>query len=69
MPCGGELVIRESVLQQSDKTDNAEFMMLGGASKANCAGHTNWPVSLIMEDNRLVTYRDKSRDEPAKRRH
>lgn len=66
IPCGGHLVIENSVLQQSDRTDNAEFMMLGGGSVTNCSGNEVRPVSLALRDNRLITYRDKSPDEPAR---
>ncbi len=65
-PCGGELIITGSLLQQSENTDNPEFMMLGGASQTNCAGHDNWPVALTLRGNRLISHRDRSADEPAR---
>ncbi|HYW75887.1 MAG TPA: hypothetical protein VFA48_04605 [Gammaproteobacteria bacterium] len=66
IPCGGRLKIINSVLQQSDQTDNPEFMRLGGGSKRVCAGHSNWPVHLTMRGDRLISYRCECGDEPAK---
>lgn len=66
IPCGGELVIEGSTLQQSARTDNPEFMMVGGSSGKNCAGNAVRDVSISLVENRLITHRDKSDDEPAR---
>ncbi len=62
-PCGGKLVILNSVLQQGEQTDNIDLISVGTEPK-NCGGSVH-ASDVIIKNNWLLFDRDESLDEPA----
>lgn len=62
-PCGGHLVVHESVLQQGEQTDNIDLISVGTEAK-NCGGSVR-PSNVSIRNNWIIFDRDESKDEPA----
>ncbi len=60
-PCGGNLSIKNSVIQQGDQTDNIDMISVGTEPKY-CNG-TLRPSSVTLTDNWVIFDRDRSPDE------
>lgn len=62
-PCGGKLTIRNSVLQQGERTDNIDLISVGTEPQF-CGGSVH-PSDVSIRDSWLIFDRDESKDEPS----
>lgn len=60
-PCGGNLSITNSVLQQGDQTDNIDVISVGTEPK-HCRGGVR-PSTVTLRNNWIILDRDRSSDE------
>mgnify|MGYP002712968802 CR=1 FL=1 len=60
-PCGGELTVTNSILQQGDQTDNTDLISIGTEPKY-CHG-TLRPSDVSITDSWIIFDRDRSPDE------
>jgi hypothetical protein len=63
-PCGGELLVKNSVLQASSQSDNSDLISVGTEIGRNCRDQGR-PASVVVDSNLIVVDRDQSEDEPA----
>lgn len=64
-PCGGKLTVTNSVIQQSEQTDNIDLISVGTEPKY-CHG-TLRPSDVSITDNWIIFDRDRSSDERSAR--
>jgi hypothetical protein len=66
LPCGGEVIVRDSVIQKGADSDNAEMIGLAGevAAGQNCPLGLHANSSVVLQDNWLIFDRKGQAPEP-----